>query len=195
MEWSPGTYGHHQGDSLKSCSKQLIPWNGSREGTGRVLESHCSLRMGPRGYLLGTELGDEMKLVYKVPLEIGGKVGSSSIQCLSSYPWNSIYQKPAGQEPVAINPVGQTKVGQGRERLPRQQATPYTSRKSTGWAAPRVFCFLWNSKPKLKSCLCIPAKLGEMSVGLIQLGRNTSLPGVGSVTDISRLHVLHTLLF
>lgn len=65
-----------------------------------------------------------MKLVYKVPPEIGGKGVGSSIQCLSSYPQNSIYQKPAGQEPVAVNPVGQTKVGQGRERLPRQQAMP-----------------------------------------------------------------------
>lgn len=120
----------------------------------------------------------------------------SSIRCLSSYPRNSIYQKPAGQEPVAINPEGQTKVGQGRERLSRQQATPYTPGESTGWAAPRVFCFLWNSKPKLKPCLCIPAKLGEMRAGLVLLGRNTrSLPGVISVTDISLLHVFHPLFF
>lgn len=65
-----------------------------------------------------------MKLVYKVPPEIGGKVEGSSIQCLSSYPRYSIYQKPAGQEPVAINPVGQTKVGQGENDSPDSRQRP-----------------------------------------------------------------------
>lgn len=52
-------------------------------------------------------LMDDMQLAYHMPPEMGEKrIVASSVSPLT--PRNSIFQKPAEQEPTVIHPVGQT---------------------------------------------------------------------------------------